>query len=290
MGFWSSSADRSSARTSWTGRGRGWSKNEAGGVAAARAPDWTPDELLFNAHPRLTVDIRQHIVDGTMWQDSARTTLVEADGDPVGSIEYDTGVYMVQGSSTVRPTYHTAEVDGKQLHWIEPDGVNDHLEIDRLLMDLTIDSWQSYGWSLEDGVSTSENLLGAWSTADGMMFTVSTATRRMQAIANIVGQADLFPAESIINASQNYTHVFRYDRSVADVKIYRDGTQSATSSGTAGDLEPVTVQYELFSAANGHSTRSIHCKLYAMMWNISMSTEQRNLVETWLEFAFGVEP
>lgn len=64
---------------------------------------------------------------GTLYQDSARTTLVAADGDPVGSWsdESGNGNHFSQATSTARPLYKTAIVNA--LPVVRFDGVDDLL-------------------------------------------------------------------------------------------------------------------------------------------------------------------
>lgn len=61
----------------------------------------------------------------TLYQDSAGTTTVTADGDPVGRMEDKSGNgnHATQSTSAARPVYRT---DGT-LHWLEFDGVDDSL-------------------------------------------------------------------------------------------------------------------------------------------------------------------
>ena len=62
----------------------------------------------------------------TLYQDSAATTPVASDGDPVGRMEDKSGNgnHATQATSAARPVYRT---DGT-LHWLEFDGVDDFLE------------------------------------------------------------------------------------------------------------------------------------------------------------------
>jgi len=63
----------------------------------------------------------------TLYQDSAGTTPVTADGDPVGRMEDKSGNgnHATQATSAARPVYRT---DGT-LHWLEFDGVDDSMII-----------------------------------------------------------------------------------------------------------------------------------------------------------------
>jgi len=63
----------------------------------------------------------------TLFQDSAGTTPVTSDGDPVGYMGDKSGNdnHATQATSAARPTYHT---DGT-LHWLEFDGVDDTMKV-----------------------------------------------------------------------------------------------------------------------------------------------------------------
>jgi hypothetical protein len=78
--------------------------------------------------------------DGTLWQDSARTTGATADTDPVGSWDDESGnaEHLTQGTSANRPTLQTAELNS--LAVVRGDGTNDALGLTDLgtLTDATI--------------------------------------------------------------------------------------------------------------------------------------------------------
>jgi len=59
----------------------------------------------------------------TLWQDSARTTPVTADGDPVGCIDDKSGNgnHLTQATSGKRPVYRASG----GLHWLQGDGIAD---------------------------------------------------------------------------------------------------------------------------------------------------------------------
>jgi hypothetical protein len=63
----------------------------------------------------------------TLWQDSARTTPVTADGDPVGCIDDKSGNgnHLKQATSGKRPLYKTSG----GLHWLLFDGVDDAIQM-----------------------------------------------------------------------------------------------------------------------------------------------------------------
>jgi hypothetical protein len=61
----------------------------------------------------------------TLWQNSARTTPVTADGDPVWVIDdkSGTGNHLAAFNSAARPVYRTSG----GLHWLEFDGIDDRM-------------------------------------------------------------------------------------------------------------------------------------------------------------------
>ncbi|WP_172332551.1 hypothetical protein [Mangrovicoccus sp. HB161399] len=61
----------------------------------------------------------------TLWQDSAGTIPVTADGDPVGRMDDKSGNgnHLLQATAAARPVYHTSG----GLHWLSSDGVDDRL-------------------------------------------------------------------------------------------------------------------------------------------------------------------
>ena len=80
---------------------------------------------LFGAGEQGAFYIPRPIVNGAqaLFQDSAGTVPVTADGDPVGKMidQSGNGNHASQTVSGARPTYRT---DGT-LHWLQPDGIDD---------------------------------------------------------------------------------------------------------------------------------------------------------------------
>lgn len=70
---------------------------------------------------------RWHKANGTLWQDSARTTPASADGDPVGAWDDESGNggHQTQATDSLRPTLQTGEVNS--LPVVRFDGSDDYL-------------------------------------------------------------------------------------------------------------------------------------------------------------------
>ena len=80
---------------------------------------------LFSAGEQGAFYVPMPVVNGAqaLFQDSAGTVPVTADGDPVGRMldQSGNGNHAIQTVSGSRPVYRT---DGT-LHWLQPDGIND---------------------------------------------------------------------------------------------------------------------------------------------------------------------
>ena len=88
----------------------------------SRAVGWSPLDLFEGGKKGAWYDPSDL---STMWQDSAGTTPVTADGQPVGKIldKSGNGNHATQPVAGKRPTYHTAG----GTHWLDFDGVDDSL-------------------------------------------------------------------------------------------------------------------------------------------------------------------
>ena len=92
-----------------------------GGSGQHKAPAFSPFELFKNGEQGAWYLIRPEL----LFQDSAGTVPVTADGDPVGRMldQSGNGNHAVQTVSGSRPVYRT---DGT-LYWLEFDGVDDSI-------------------------------------------------------------------------------------------------------------------------------------------------------------------
>jgi hypothetical protein len=84
----------------------------------------------------------------TLFQDSAGTTPVTADGDPVGLMRDVSGNgNHATSTGTKRPLYKTSG----GLSWLQPDAVDDSMQIASLALSTTMHEWLAYDQTL--GVS-----------------------------------------------------------------------------------------------------------------------------------------
>ena len=108
---------------------------------------FAPDELFANGEQGAWYDPSDLT---TLFQDAAGTIPVTADGDPVGLILDKSGNdnHAVQSTTSAKITYRT---DGT-LHWLEGDGVDDHLVTD--MVGFTSDLYIASAASLSSGGGT----------------------------------------------------------------------------------------------------------------------------------------
>lgn len=90
--------------------------------------NWQPSSLFTNGEQGAVFDPSDL---STLWQDSARTTPVTADGDPVGCIDDKSGNgnHATQATASKRPLYKTSG----GLHYLYFDGVDDLLVLSQKL-------------------------------------------------------------------------------------------------------------------------------------------------------------
>jgi hypothetical protein len=142
----------------------------------------------------------------TLFQDSAGTTPVTADGDPVGRISDKSGRgnHFIQATSAARPTYR---VSGG-VHWLDLDGVDDH-------MTCSVDANTIFGVTLAD--------LNYYACFGGRYSSLTT------------NSADPFANHGLLHDAGGY--ISSYARSSGVIGWYHWDTavRVATSSYAAGD-------------------------------------------------------
>ena len=123
---------------------------------------FTPDALFANGEQGVWLDPSDLT---TLYQDSAGTTPVTADGDPVGRIEDKSGNgnHATQNTAAARPLYRT---DGT-LHWLEFDGVDDEMSTASFIT-VGAGFYAAHGFNVlqEGGNASSGNTFGSIGSTD----------------------------------------------------------------------------------------------------------------------------
>ncbi len=132
-------------------------------ASQALAPGWSPIDLFLNGEQGAWYDPSDLT---TMFQDSAGTVPVTADGQPVGKIldKSGNGNHATQSTAAQRPLYKTSG----GLHWLQFDGVEDSLST--TAFDLTLSATLSHfigfdkindtspGWMFNNDVGNSAGI------------------------------------------------------------------------------------------------------------------------------------
>lgn len=250
------------------GSGSGYGAGLASGAAAAFSPS------------DITGLVGWWKADGTLWQDSGRTTPVTADGDPVGAWDdaSGNGNHVIQATAGARPLYKT--------------GVQNSLP--GVLFDNTDDNLSKAGW-----VGTTQ-----WSAfavakqgaaALGSVLDGDDGTNRwaqhlrhnggnLEALAFDSGDAAYTDMQAWTSTSFKVLSAVRGASSVqAWVASTSDGS-TATLNTNNTDTTPLTIGSHAAIASqlwNGHI-------LEVLLYNSALSAGNRGLVETYLATKWAV--
>lgn len=191
----------------------------------------------------------------TLYQDSAGTTPVTADGDPVGRIEdlSGNGNHLTQATAAARPQYKT---DGT-LHWLAFDGVDDLLDCVGFSGTASMDYF--HGMSVaasSDGCLLGSNLTGAYA---GIFSTSTILTSSEGGLYNPTGRKNGAVVD-IANRTKLKTQI----ATASPLALTMQGVKMATSSWpdrfifngyTASGVEPEIDTYGfILRAGPGTST------------------------------------
>ena len=120
---------------------------------------------LFSASEQGAIYIPKPIVNGAqaLFQDSAGTVPVTADGDPVGRMldQSGNGNHVTQSVSGSRPVYRT---DGT-LHWLETNGVNQFLSGNAFVWAISLTTGVSVSVGMEALPQSDNRLIGEGSSS-----------------------------------------------------------------------------------------------------------------------------
>ncbi len=172
--------------------------------------------------------------DGTLWQDSGRTTPATSDGDPVGAWDdaSGNGGHATQGTAGARPTPQTAELNA--LAVVRGDGTDDFLS-----GAITADASTTV-WIVAKHGGTAGNA-APWSRED---FNTQLYT------AGSGGVWRYFtPDTDMGGASSGWTRLCVRFNSNASADLYRDGTSIGNIN--PDDASATNTTRELFASGGG---------------------------------------
>lgn len=199
---------------------------------------WLPTRLFLNGEEGAWYDPSDLT---TLYQDSAGTTPVTADGDPVGRMEDKSGNgnHATQSTSAARPVYKT---DGT-LHWLEFDGVDDFMDFSMSVPDANFTAIA--GLSFEDLTAGLTGLeVSAPTRSDSQFYYALSNGKLQQTFRNtdfsssgglvtgtVVAEGGAFVASSLANGSDLIHRVNGAQESSTDAATWPD---SALLNGSIG--------------------------------------------------------
>lgn len=229
---------------------------------------------------------------GTMFQDSAGTTPVTADGQPVGLILDKSGRnnHASQATAAKRPLYKT---DGT-LHWLQFDVVDDGLATAAFSMapsqqafaffGSTINgSWLGIVFEISAVCSSNPGSINAYYNGDG--------TGGLTARQNF-GDGPTGPSEVAVTPPNTSAYTVDYDLSRVGgdqaIFIRRNGA-AYSNGGNNGSLVQHLGNYPLFIGARDQTSLFLNGRIYSLIVLGRLATTQEITdTETWVAGKTGV--
>lgn len=221
----------------------------------------------------------------TMWQDTAATTAVTADGQAVARIDDKSGngYHMVQGTSTKRPIYKT---DGTY-HWLLFDGTDDGMDVvsqgnSAVTMPLT--------WSACSGFRTESTVNQSVMDSDNSNPTVARYAQQLRVVSSTLQSITFNEAVSAftdsagaVSTATNY--VSFSSRRSAEIEAYLDGVTdgaTATSGTNASGAYPMAIGKRT-DVQSGGDFQYLNGRIYgAVMTNGDLTTSEQGDLEQWM--------
>jgi hypothetical protein len=232
----------------------------------------------------------------TLWQDTAGTTPVTADGQSVARIDDKSGNgrHMIQGTAAARPLYKTAG----GLHWLLFDGVDDEFH--------AADSTTAYDYVLPQ---TNEMTVAAGyldllsSQENGSLIEYSNSqSRQLRLQFCVVNNGGTYRLRTRLNASPSLdtnisgatisnptttAHVFGQERrTTSDHRHYVDGTEGYSTASATGDFSTTR-------GANAAGRIDVNAQWIGMRWygaviTAPLTTDERAALTTYLGAKAGL--
>ena len=228
----------------------------------------------------------------TLWQDTAGTSPVTADGQSVARIDDKSGNgrHMIQGTAANRPLYKT---DGT-LHWLLFDGVNDRLRFPNLstLYNYVLPNTHEVV-AAASHLSLSAGFTGSlWQYVrnNGTEFSCELGIYNASGNYRIRSQypsIDTFSTGPILTSPTTTAHVVGSERrSGTDLRLYVDGTQQmqvTTSSAAIASSEHGNGVGE-----HRYAAQFIGMRWYGCVITDPLTTDERAALTTYLGAKAGL--
>jgi len=232
---------------------------------------------LFGAGEQGAIYIPMPIVNGTqaLFQDSAGTVPVTADGDPVGRMldQSGNGNHAIQTVSGSRPVYRTDGV----LHWLQPNGVNSYFQYPTTTPSTSHTA--SFAHSPDTASGTNQYLFDSGGSGR-LIFAHLTGS---------IGQVGIFDGafSSVGNATLG-SQVVTYDMDSAqsDFGIYRNGAIVGARAGySPQSVSPPAVLF----GRNSGTTAFYQGRIYGLcIVHSTISALDRSSLESYLADLAGI--
>jgi hypothetical protein len=200
------------------------------------------------------------------------------------SVQEALGNHATQSVSASRPTYRT---DGTY-HWLTGDGIDDHMEMTKDLIDVTSNQLLVTAATLEDS-GNNTYLLGTTPLDDGFEL-LKFGTTEQARMYIVTGSGAVFGNDPVAMLPSTPNVLSQtWDRTTGTGALYKDSLQVVTDTGTPSDILTPDTNYELFSGNNGQSSRCWKGNCYGMILvSKSHTSKERQEVEQYLAEKSGV--
>lgn len=250
------------------------------GIMASTAAPFSPTDLTLTGWWDPS-DI------STLWQDTAGTTPVTADGDPVARIDDKSGNgrNLTQSTSTARPLYKT----GSGLYWLEFDGIDDQINSGANAFNAftsgTLDHEVFSAGQFISGVNNFPNMFSNKVLLGDVAAYVAYPNARTSGISGGFYDGTASRTASIVSITHPANFVFYagYVSSVFTMTRLVDGGNSGTATGTGNPVLTSALQ------VGGYAAQPANVRFYGgAITSVVLTTTERDDMTTWLGAKAGL--
>lgn len=237
------------------------------GVGVGRKSVYSPSKLFASGEQGIWLDPSDFT---TMFQDSAGTTPVTADGQPVGLIldKSGNGNHASQATAAARPLYKT---DGTY-HWLQFDGVDDSIVSSPFSSNIVDGVTNILGLSLISIINQAVTYDG--NANDSMQLYNHLATGAQRVYAATSGSSTF----ATLTAGSKYVMTNQFNQASGFSRV--NGSQFATSTGS--------VNTDLIRIGRKLSTSYNNIKLFGFISRvIQLNSTEITDTETWVNRKTG---